>query len=221
MTTILITGTDTGVGKSHVAVGLLTALRARGRSPFAIKPIETGCDDRDAPEDGLRLAYALGRPELLSVVCPRRFALPAAPMTAAEREGVAIDPRAVMADVARAAALGDPLVIEGAGGLMVPIAEGFGFAELAQRAHASLVVVARDALGTLNHTLLTLLAAERYGLRVAAVVLNQSQPMGSTDDLAHAATLRRLCGARVLGPLTYGEDPATGVARIGLVDALA
>ena len=200
-----VTGTDTGVGKTLVACALLRALRARGIDAGAMKPIETGVGP-GGPADAIALRVAAGERDPLADVCPQSFALAAAPAAAG-----AVDLAAIDAAWARLRARHDFLVAEGAGGLLVPIAAQFSIADLAARLGLPLLVVARAALGTINHTRLTLEAARAHGLRVAGVVISHAGGALPDADVANLALLRAELGALLVGeipPLAAGELPA-------------
>jgi dethiobiotin synthase len=123
-----VAGTDTGVGKTLVACTLVRALRRRGTAVGVMKPIETGVG-ADGPCDALALREAAGVDDPLETICPQRFALPAAPTVAAEAEGREVDLDAVRAAFAILATRHKALVVEGAGGLLVPAAKGASMAE--------------------------------------------------------------------------------------------
>ncbi len=197
-----VTGTDTGVGKTVVACALVRALRASGFRVGVMKPIETGVGEA-GPLDAMALQRAAAGADRLEDVCPQRFALPAAPTVAAEAEGRRVDLDAVFAAYERLAAANPMLVVEGAGGLLVPAAADLTMADLAAELGLPLVVVARAALGTINHTLLTLEAAGARGLPLAGVVISHSGGALSAPDAANLGALRR-----ALGPALVGEIPA-------------
>ncbi len=214
---VFVTGTDTGVGKTLVACALLRALRARGIDAGAMKPIETGVGP-DGPTDAIALRVAAGERDPLADVCPQPFALAAAPAAAARAEGRAVDLGAIDAAHARLRARRQFLVVEGAGGLLVPIAVDLAMADLAQRFALPLLVVARAALGTINHTRLTLDAARARGLAVAGVVINHSGGALSAADEANLDELRSELGAARIGeipPLAAGELPAAEMFDLG------
>lgn len=203
---ILVTGTDTGVGKTVVTCALLRAMRVRGMAPAPVKPVETGCDDLLRPADTLALSAAAGGFSL-EAVCPARYRMPAAPATAARWEGARHSFDGLVAHVRDIQEKHTWVVIEGAGGLLVPLAEESSFADLAVTLDARLVVVARAALGTINHTSLTLEAALRRGIRVGAVVLN-APSVPDAVFIDHVAELRALWPAvPVLGPIGRVGDP--------------
>ncbi len=203
---VLVTGTDTGVGKTVVTCALLRALRQRGYHPIPIKPVETGCSDLQQPEDALALSAAAGGIPL-EVVCPVRYHTPAAPATAARLEGSAHSFDGVVDHVRRIQAAHPMVIVEGAGGLLVPLAEGRSYADLALTLGAPLLVVARNALGTINHTSLTLEAAFSRGIPVLGVVLNApAAPDAVFVD--HGAELRGLWpGVPILGPTSRMKNP--------------
>jgi len=203
---LAVTGTDTGVGKTVVSCALVAALRARGLRVGAMKPVETGVDAPNDLTDAARLRRAAGHVDALEIVCPATYAEPLAPLVAAERSGHPVD--VARLDAARAAIEHgrDALLVEGAGGLLVPFAPAVAFADLATRWSLDLVIVAANRLGVINHTLLTVREAERRGLAVRAVVLVAPQ----VDDLAtrtNADALVSLLGAVRLVPFPRVRDP--------------
>jgi dethiobiotin synthetase len=216
MSGLFVTGTDTGVGKTLVACAIARGLRARGVDVAAMKPVETGVGPQ-GPFDALALAQAAGAGEPLELVCPQRFALAAAPSVAAAHEGRAVDLGAIRAAFGALAARHERLIVEGAGGLLVPLRDGFSMAELARELGLPLLLVARASLGTINHTLLTLEVAAARGLAVAGVVISHGpRPIGEADA-ANLAALRATLGARLLGelpPLAPGEPVPGDALRI-------
>jgi len=203
-----VTATDTGMGKTVVAAALAAALVRRGLHVGVLKPVETGVPVGTEPPDAALLHAAAGAHGDLAVVAPLRFVEPLAPLVAAERAGRRIELGELDAALARASIGTDAMIVEGAGGLLVPIAEHVTYATLFHRWHLGLIVVAANRLGVLNHVLLTVQAAESAGLRVRAIVLNRIT--AEPPDLAattNAAVLRRLLpGHRVLA-FPYLPDP--------------
>ncbi|MCC6847758.1 MAG: dethiobiotin synthase [Deltaproteobacteria bacterium] len=210
MSVVVVTGTDTGIGKTVVATAVAAALARRGRRVGVMKPAETGC--APDPEDALALAAAAGDPSPLDDVCPYRFRDPVAPMLAAERAGVAIDVAALVERAERRAATVDVLLVEGAGGLLVPLAPDASFADLAARLAARVLVVVGSRLGAINHALLTFEALERRGLAAAGYVVNR---LGPADDLAVATNDELLATLAAVPRL--GTIPWLGgaLARLG------
>jgi dethiobiotin synthetase len=174
-----ITGTDTSVGKTFVAVALAKRARALGHRVFAFKPIETGCvPDPDGTllgDDQDLLATAAGNWQRGTLRGIYRFPLPAAPRVAAEAVSTAIDLQLILETARRGADQSNVslTLAEGAGGWRVPITDSADMATLARDLGLPVVVVARAGLGTINHSLLTVEAVERDGLAVAALVLSR------------------------------------------------
>ena len=181
---LFVTGTDTGCGKTTVACAIARAAREAGQRVRVLKPVETGCVD-GVPADATALGEAAGDERPLEELCPYRLALPAAPEIAARQEQIEIDPDALQRAFASAADGADLVLVEGAGGLRVPIRAGLDMAELALLFGLPLLVVARAALGTINHTLLTLEAAKLRRLRVVLVVFSHTEPALSDADRAN------------------------------------
>jgi dethiobiotin synthetase len=207
---LFVTGTDTGVGKTFVACGIATALRRAGRLVAVMKPVETGVVD--LPEDALRLRDAAGDAASLDDICPYRLHAPLAPAVAARLEGVTIDVDGLVARIDARRRAGDVLLVEGAGGLLVPIAGRTTYLDLAVRLALPVLVVAANRLGTVNHTALTIRVATAAGLRVVGVAL--SQPAITTDESAatNAATIAALTGVRCVAVLGHGADAAAGLS---------
>ena len=167
MSALLVTGTDTGIGKTFVACALAHALRAHGRTVAVMKPVETGVVS--APEDALRLREAAADPAPLEDICPYRLRAPLAPAVAARAEGVTIDLARLETLIRRRQAAADVLLVEGAGGLLVPIRDGITYADLAARLGLPLLVVAANRLGTINHCALTARVAAAAALGLAFI----------------------------------------------------
>jgi dethiobiotin synthetase len=210
-----VTGTDTGVGKTVASCALLAALRARGLVARGMKPVETGVVGPRAPDtDAARLRRAAGDVDAWEDVCPATYTEPLAPMVAAERAGRPLDLATLDAAAARLGAGADALLVEGAGGLLVPFTRSLTFAGLATHWGLELIVVAADRLGVLNHALLTVREAERRGLRVRAVVLNAVRPApADVAEATNAAVLRDLLDGVPLVTMPYldevgREDPS-------------
>jgi dethiobiotin synthetase len=212
---LFVTGTDTGVGKTAVSALIARVLVAEGRMVGVLKPVATGATrigDGWRCEDAEALIAAVGGGIDRERVCPIVYEEPLAPPVAARREGEPLTFERVLGAVAESlnwwAERADVMVVEGVGGLLCPLAEGATVADLAIALDFPLVIVARRGLGTLNHTLLTVEAARRRGLRVAGVVLNAAGPIA--DPLADATNpgelSRRLEGMAILGILDHAAD---------------
>jgi dethiobiotin synthetase len=213
---IFVTGTDTGVGKTVVACALIAALRKAGLRPGAMKPIETGVG-ADGPLDAIALRDASGGTDPLDAICPQSFALAAAPNVAARAEGREVELDSIRDAYARIAIGRDLVVVEGAGGLLVPIRSGWTMAELARELDLPLLVVARSALGTINHTCLTLESAASKGLPVLGVVISHAGARLSAADACNLLALKEILGDRLIGeipPLAAGEAAPAGAIDI-------
>ena len=204
---LFVTGTDTGVGKTTVSVALLAAWAKTGRVVRPLKPIETGITDGTEGSDAARLAAAVGLRETDTALL--RFSLPAAPECAAAAEGQQLALGPLVATIQQLP--GENLLIEGAGGLLVPIAPGVVMADLAQALGARLLIVGRTRLGTINHTLLTLAESQRRGLPVCALILNRLGEEVGPQEADTAARIAAHGGVQPLGPFPFSrqQDPAT------------
>jgi dethiobiotin synthetase len=211
---LLVTGTDTGAGKSIVAAALIAAMAAAGERVRAHKPAVTGLDEPPGtwpPDDVLLGAMAgMSREE----VTPLRYGPAVSPQLASELAGEPIDADALLA-AARAASAPGPLVVEGAGGLLSPLAVDFTVCDLASALGLPVVIAAPPGLGTINHSLLTLRAARGAGLTVAALVLTPWPANPSELERSNRETLTRMGGLDVhrLPPVS-GPEPAE-LARAG------
>jgi dethiobiotin synthetase len=210
----LVTGTDTGVGKTTIACGLAFALCTRGMRVGVMKPVETGCQitgDTLQPSDALALAAASSSPHPLTLICPYRYRAALAPAAAAKRDGVE-EPN--IEEIARCfgqiAQQSDIILVEGAGGLAVPLTWHEDYAGLAQKLDLELVVVVPNRLGAINATMLTLDYAARRGVRVKGYILNQLDPGTSEAVETNADSIQQLTSATRLGAIGYKGplDPA-------------
>ena len=164
--TLFITGTDTGVGKTFFCVSLIKALNEKGLSAVGYKPIETGCSPECEDAKALGKASGLYLPPLYS------FETPVAPSVASELEGVPLDILALHLKISSLKEKYAPLIIEGAGGIMVPITWNYTYLDLVKDLSIPVIIVALNKLGVINHTLLTAKACLKAGVKVVSVVLN-------------------------------------------------
>lgn len=205
---ILISGTDTGVGKTYVTRLLGKRLREAGIDVRPLKPVESGClpgpDGRPHPADAdaLRNAVAPGLP--ISAVCLYALAAPLSPHLAAEAAGVPVDPERVRRSVTDAANASDLVLVEGAGGIAVEIREGYSFADLARDLFLPVLVVAGNRLGVLNHVQLTIRYLESEGIRLFGVVLSDLSPDSFPAREPNESGVRRIAGNRWLGRVPFG-----------------
>ncbi len=188
---LFITGTDTGVGKTAVGAALARLIAARGTTVRARKPVETGCHSdhgRLRPADAALLQAAAGAIEPLDTVCPFLFEVAVSAERAARLAGTRLSLDDLASACRAGVAAGDFLLVEGAGGLLSPLAEGATVADLAKALALPVLLVVPDRLGCLNHALLCAEAMSARGLRCAAIVLNRLSPshpagLDNLDDL--------------------------------------
>lgn len=225
MRSLLLLGTDTGVGKTTLARGLLQLAHQRGLTLVPFKPAETGCapepsDARDllaaatfcdchnahavegAHGDASRL-----RALTPADICPYRFSEPIAPSTAARAAGVHIEPARIRAVAERLAPLGDALLVEGAGGVLSPYGPGFTGASLAELLALDVLLVAANRLGTINHTALAVAELRRRGLTLRGIVLVDVTAAGGPDRADNAREIADLTGVAPLGVLGFTPAP--------------
>ena len=184
---VFVTGTDTGVGKTYLAAALAAALRADGLRVGVAKPVVTGLDE-PGPHDH----------ELLGAATAATFGPPVSPHLAAELAGTPLQPAELVAAAHDAADGADAVVVEGVGGLLVPLTREYSVRDLAAELGLPVVVAARPGLGTLNHTLLTLEAARTAGLDVRAVVLTPWPAEPSAMERSNLETLSRAAPTHTL-----------------------
>jgi dethiobiotin synthetase len=201
---IFVTGTDTGVGKTTIAVALTRLCSRRGGVPIPYKPVETGCAPE--PEDARRLWEAARRPIPLGDVCPFPLALPAAPAAAATAAGIRLDVAQLVRHAFEIATHGTFLIVEGAGGLLVPYSGHYTNADIASRLQLSVLVVARTALGTINHVALTLSELSQRRLPIAGVVLVRSGIEIEPHEAMNAQLIEQVSGVAPLGILPRLTD---------------
>ncbi|MBM3860831.1 MAG: dethiobiotin synthase [Verrucomicrobia bacterium] len=201
-----VAGTDTGVGKTHVTALLLTEFRRRGLRAGAMKPIACGSGGRC---DAEQYAALMNHEQPLDVLNPIYLRHPLAPLVAAKLERRRMDLHRVFANYHLLATNYQPLLVEGAGGLLVPIRRNYSVADLARALNLPLIIVARLGLGTINHTLLTVRQAQAMGLKIAGIILNDIT--GSQRGLAEKTNIKavpELCGVPLLGVVPHGNGTA-------------
>jgi dethiobiotin synthetase len=207
---IFITGTDTGVGKTWVAVRIGRELRKRGVGVGVMKPAETGCRSRNGklyPADTMRLVKAAGIQDRLEDVNPYRFSKPLAPSVAAQFEGKRIRPEKLISAFHRLSEKYEFMIVEGAGGIMVPLCEQYLYIDLVGDLGLPVVIVARPGLGTINHALLTIEALKHRKLDIMGIIINHSRP-GKTGlaEKTSPGVIEKTSGVEMLGILQYGSS---------------
>jgi len=190
---IFVTGTDTGVGKTIVAAALLRGLTAAGLRAVGMKPVAAGLDDSETVPADTRALMAAGNVAApLADVNPYAFASPIAPELAARAAETPIDLDVIIAAYARLAATADAIVVEGAGGALVPLGRTSDMLDIPARLGLSVLLVVGIRLGCLNHALLSALAIDARGLDLAGWVANRIDPDMREGDANVEALVSRL-----------------------------
>lgn len=215
---IFLTGTGTGAGKTVAGCVIAAHWAKQGRNPRVMKPAESGCaleDGRLVPRDALALKAAAGDPRPLEEICPYRYEIPLTPAHAAEREGAPPDVKRIVGSIEALKKERGPVLVEGAGGLLAPLAPGVLMSDLARRANLPLLIVAPLGLGTINHTLLSVREAVRQGLRVLGVILSDMTGEATPAAERNPAAIAELCGANapLLGVIPHLAGANEIIAR--------
>ncbi len=213
---IFVTGTDTGVGKTYIAAGVAAELRRRGINVGVMKPAETGCAARNGrliPDDALRLMKVARVRDSLSLVNPYRFPKPLAPSMAADLEKKKINLERIVDAYRKLSKRHDFMIVEGAGGIMVPLSGHHTYCDLANMLDIPALIVARPGLGTINHTLLTILALKEKKVPVSGVVINYAnkQRTGLTEELS-PGVIERISGVKIAGIVFHGTNTFANLA---------
>jgi dethiobiotin synthetase len=215
---LFVTGTDTGVGKTLITCAIARLLYSSGVNVGVMKPIETGWQ-RDA-SDAVCLKRAARVLDPISQIVPYHFADPIAPWPASLREKRPIRITTLMAAYRQLQKKHSFLVVEGVGGLLVPITARMDLIHLILKMALPVLLVARSGLGTLNHTLLTLRHGEAQGIRFCGIVLNQTQPKTTLADETNRAILKKRTHIPIFGPFPHmknWEKDDTGIERVKTV----
>jgi dethiobiotin synthetase len=223
--TIAVTGTDTGVGKSYVTAVLLRALRARGRKVWVHKPIACGGWEQGQAEDARFLLGLCGDEQPPASVCPLQFPQPASPHVAAAAAQQTVTMAALIAGVERCRAtpaLPHDLIVEGIGGLLVPVtSQRETVADLLSACQLPVIIVTRPHLGTLNHTALTVSVAQQRGIRILGLVLNAHEAVDDSLAVRTASEeLPLVTGVPLLATLRYRPHTQETHEAEQLADAL-
>ena len=215
---LFVTGTDTGIGKTVVTLGLMRWLQDRGRRVAAMKPVASGCErtlQGLRNEDALQLQQQASMPLNYDVVNPYAFEPPIAPHIAASQAGVRIELDTIRQGVHQLAERSDVVCVEGVGGWLVPLNERESVADLAVGLGLGVVLVVGMRLGCLNHALLTAQAIQAGGAPLAGWVANCLPPV--PDNLnENISTLKSMISAPLLGVAPVLPAPVAGQVSIPL-----
>lgn len=214
--TLFVTGTDTGVGKTVVTAALALAAKARGVACGVMKPVATGVPTGESVAADTRfLKEATGVEDALTDITPMTFRAPRSPEAAARLEGTTVDVARLGAALHVLQDRHTALVVEGVGGVRVPLREDCEVIDLVRGWDIPVLVVARSGLGTVNHTVLTLDALLGRGIRVLGFVLNDGAERAD-DALAedNAKAVSRITGVAFLGRVLPDAKVLQGVKAV-------
>lgn len=215
---LFVTATDTEVGKTFLAGAILATLTARGERCAPFKPVVTGLDEPipDHPADHELLAAAADHPIGAGQVAPYRFGPAVSPHLAAAERGTTIEPGRLVVGAREAGAEADVLIVEGVGGLLVPLGETYLIRDFAVMLGLPVVIAARPGLGTINHSLLTVEAARAVGLEVLAVVLTPWPEHPTALQRSNLETIERLGEVEVTTLARAEHATPEALARVGV-----
>lgn len=208
-----ITGTDTGVGKTLVACGLAAAFREAGFKIGVMKPAESGCRNEKGhlvPQDATFLKAAAGSNQPIERICPYRLGVPVAPSVAAAHAGVQIRPDFLVRLYRDMSIVHDLMLVEGAGGLLVPLRPSYTYADLAREISLPVLVVVGNRLGAVNHALLTLEHAACLNLKVSGYILNDMDSERTPATATNAETIREMTRVPCVGRVPFLRTPGQG-----------
>ena len=224
---LFITGTDTGVGKTIVAGAIARILSKRGFKVGVFKPVATGCRRRReglVSLDAEFLSFCVDSDLPLSVINPVSYSIPAAPAVCEKREKRPVDVAAIQTAYRHICATSDFVVVEGIGGVRVPITQGLDVLGLIKAMALPVVVVTRPQLGTINHTLLTIDAVRSASLNLVGLVISGYDARTATPAEETAAKVLAEWGqTRVLAVVPYDSASSVEKCRLGstVVEALS
>ncbi|MGA2915768.1 MAG: dethiobiotin synthase [Sedimentisphaerales bacterium] len=206
---LFITGTDTGVGKTLIAGAITKILLQKGENIGVFKPVASGCKkikQRLISEDAKFLAHCAKSEFALDIINPVAFKVPAAPFACEKAENKKVDLRKIAAAYKQICQKSDFVIIEGIGGIKVPITKNVNVLSLAKAFNLPVVIVARSKLGTINHTLLTIGAVRRAGLLLAGVIINGYDE--KTKDVAektNAEIIKKLGRVKIIAVVPFDD----------------
>lgn len=199
---IFVTGTDTGIGKTVAACCIIRALRLKGVDCGVMKPVQC------AGSDSRRLMRAAGVRDQIDLINPFYAKYPYAPVTAFRKEKIGFNKNKIIAAFARLSQRHQFMVVEGAGGLLVPIRENYFISDLVLDLGLALVIVASSSLGTINHTLLSVAYARARKITIAGIIFNNLSKDNSMPEKTNPKIIQKICGLAVLGIIPYISDAA-------------
>lgn len=208
MLNIFITGTDTDIGKTFVTAGLAATMQSLGYSTCVYKPVQSGAIEKNGFMQAPDLAFVKNIDPYIKTASSYLLKEPTAPSIAAELENVLIDKNVIQKDYEALSKESDCMIVEGAGGLMVPVAPKFMMVDLIKMLNLPVVIVARPDLGTVNHTILTINQAISNGINVRGVIINNFPE--HTNDVSIKSGPRLIeeySDAKILGVVKHFNNP--------------
>lgn len=219
-----ITATDTGVGKTVITAALIKTIGILGLRPCGMKPIETGCikeGDVLIPSDGMFIKAIAHMEEDIRFISPCCFKSPLAPLPASEIEGISVDLEKIKKAYTELSKNYDAVVVEGIGGLLVPIKRDYFVLDLIREFGLPTIVVSRPGLGTINHTMLTVKYAIKEGLDVAGIIINYIQPPeGTLAEDTNPQIIKQISPVPIIGVFPYLEDMESNTIERAVVKNL-
>ncbi|MBD1372541.1 dethiobiotin synthase [Hazenella sp. IB182357] len=211
---MFVTGTGTDIGKTVITAGLSAALRERGLNIGVMKPVQSGFKSTDPSSDAMRLRAWGGSKQSIDSIVTYSYETPVAPGLAARLANETIQQDKILAHLKTLTNQYEMVMVEGAGGLMVPLGENWTIADLAQSMGFPLLIVASATLGTVNHTLLTIHYARQLGLHPIGVILNGLRDGEKDPSISHNASYIESFGqVPVLGTVPW-VDKEIGYALL-------
>lgn len=217
---IFITGTDTGVGKTIVTAAIAWNMAQAGKKVAVMKPIQTGTVV-SGPTDLEFVQSLVGHDSHVEGSCPYMFPDPVAPLVASMLSGERINIKKIKDSYLKLSEENDTVIVEGAGGFLVPILEDYFMSDLALDLDIPIVIVARPNLGTLNHTLLTLESAQKKGLEVAGIVISNYPWDPGIPEQTNPELLMSMTGVNILGVLPHDNSLSVEKGDVGNLREIA
>ncbi len=219
-----ITATDTGVGKTVITAALIKAIGILGLRPCGMKPIETGCikeGDVLIPSNGMFIKAIAHMEEDIRFISPCCFKSPLAPFPASEIEGISVNLERIKRAYTELSKNYDAVVVEGIGGLLVPIKRDYFVLDLIREFGLPVIVVSRPGLGTINHTMLTVNYAIKEGLEIAGIIINYSRPPeGTLAEATNPEIITQISPVPIIGVFPYLEDMESNTIERAMVKDL-
>lgn len=219
LTKLFFAGTDTDIGKTYAAALVASMFQQEGRRVGVYKPVASGCREEDGAliaDDAVDLWEAAGCPRTLDAVCPQRFLAPLAPPEAAAAEGKSVDEDLLLSAALQWAEHSDVLIVEGAGGLFSPLADGILNIDLAQQLEAILIIVSPNRLGAIHQSLATCAAAIHHGVEPRGIILCDSTGGSELSAASNATQIARYCQVPILASIPFGgsEDHVESIHKL-------